>query len=73
MVNYHSEYMLCRDDANDVPVDFHKYNDFRKEEDLQREVRQRMNVTNCILGLDNNDECHRETYKRIMARGRPVV
>jgi len=70
LVNYHSEYMLFRNDDQAPSVDFSRYTDHRKKEDLRRSDRMRRNVTDCIHSLDHTDPKQQETYKRILARGR---
>ena len=74
LVNYHSEYMLFRDNTRAPTVNFHRYTDHRKEEeeDNGRGDRIRKNVTDCVHSLDPQKPEHQETYRRIMARGRQI-
>jgi hypothetical protein len=72
LVNYHSEYMLFRDDARAPLINFHRYEDHRQPEDTNRRDRVSKNVTDCVHSLDVEKREHQETYKRIMARGRQV-
>ena len=72
LVNYHSEYMLFRDESRAPVVNFHRYTDHRKPEDDNRSERIKKNVNECVQALNHEDPGHQETYKRIMSRGRVV-
>ena len=69
LVNYHSEYMLFRDDQNAPNVDFGRYEDHRATAvDQARDIRVAHNAAEAVVKLNSNDVKHIETYKKIMAR-----
>ena len=56
LVNYHTEYMLFRDDTKAKPFNASRYTDHRTEEPVKRDQRVRLNVQKCISKLDPSDE-----------------
>jgi len=72
LVNYHSEYMLYRTQSRQNTVNFHRYTDHRAVENLNRGERINKNVSDCVRRLDPNNPKHKETYRCIVSRGRPV-
>lgn len=72
LVNYHTEYMLFRDDEQAPNVDFSRYTDHRNA-DANAGRAQRLSTTaaDAVMQLTSNDPKHQETYKRIMARNSP--
>lgn len=71
LVNYHSEYMLFRDDSKSTALNAARYTDHRREEVAGgRDNRIKNNVTKAIDSLDPTKNSIKETYKRIMARNR---
>ena len=72
LVNYHTEYMLFRDDSKAMPFNASRYTDHRHEEPLSRDDRVKNNVDSAINRLDPSSRAIQETYKRIMGRNRPA-
>ena len=70
LVNYHSEYMLFRDENKAKPFNASRYTDHRKEEDVLRDERVKKTVSSCIDNLNHNDHSVKLTYKAIMGRNR---
>lgn len=72
LVNYHTEYMLFRDDDQAPNVDFGRYTDHRSAQpDAARDQRLASNAADAVMQLDSNDASHQKTYKKIMARNSP--
>ena len=72
LVNYHTEYMVFRDDSRASPFNAARYEDHRREENLGRDDRINKNVDSCIDNLDPSEQPSVEdTYTRIMSRNRP--
>jgi hypothetical protein len=74
LVNYHSEYMLFRDDKVEK-LNAPRYTDHRppneqEGQSLARDDRIKKNAENCINGLDHESNTGKKTYKKIMARVR---
>ena len=74
LVNYHTEYMLFRDDKKETPFNASRYTDHRADDTQKRDARISLNVKKCINKLDPSDEMHKDsyqaTYKAIMGRNR---
>jgi len=71
LVNYHTEYMLFRDDGKASPFTAARYEDHRREEQVGRDDRIAGNVDNAIEKLNPKDnDTIKDTYVRIMARNR---
>ena len=74
LVNYHTEYMLFRDDKKETPFNASRYTDHRADDTDKRDQRIQNNVEKCISKLDPSNEQYKDsykaTYKAIMGRNR---
>jgi len=74
LVNYHTEYMLFRNNAIERPLNASRYLDHRSagDEGDDRDARIGKNLKDIIGNLEATNEVDQESYKRVMHRGRPA-
>ena len=58
LVNYHTEYMLFRDNQIDSNLNAPRYTDHRREENKDRDTRMKENISRAIEALDPADDSH---------------
>lgn len=71
LVNYHTEYMLFKNEQGGEPFNASRYDDVRApNNDAPRDDRLRMTASKAVGQLRHDDEIDRATYVRIMGRNR---